>query len=104
MDDLYAETDLLLAEHNTMDVSMKYRNGANGTTTEGRSSTVSTDDELLDIGDGRMAALENWADTDELEPKYSSKILLFCKPVSRNHSFSLNEVHLFVSKYIFVII
>lgn len=72
MDEFYAETDLLLADQASMDLSTKYRSGANGTT-EGRSSTVSTDDELLDIGDGRMEALGNWADLEEMEPKYSSK-------------------------------
>ena len=72
MDEMFAETDLLLAEQaGCMDLSTKYRNGANGIT-EGRTSTASTDDELLDIGDGRMEALENWADSDDLEPKYSS--------------------------------
>lgn len=73
MDEMFAETDLLLAEQaGCMDLSTKYRNGANGIT-EGRTSTASTDDELLEIGDGRMEALENWADSDDLEPKYCSK-------------------------------
>lgn len=76
MADLYQETDLLLADHG-MDLHTKFRNSANGTTTEGRTSTVSTDDELLDIGDGRMEALGNWADNDDLEPKYSSKNLFY---------------------------
>ncbi|XP_063416517.1 H(+)/Cl(-) exchange transporter 4-like isoform X3 [Mytilus trossulus] len=60
-----------MTDQASMDLSTKYRSGANGTT-EGRSSTVSTDDELLDIGDGRMEALGNWADLEEMEPKYSS--------------------------------
>lgn len=66
-DDFFRETDLLLSEH--MDESFSQNNsnmrrqGANGNV-DGRSSAVSTDDELLDI---RTGALEHWHDSDEEE-------------------------------------
>lgn len=65
--DYFRETDLLLSEH--MDESFSRNNsnmrreGANGNV-DGRSSAVSTDDELLDI---RTGALEHWHDSDEEE-------------------------------------
>lgn len=61
----FRETDLLLSED--MDTSLNNANtrrgGANGNV-DGRHSTVSTDDELLDI---RTDALEHWHDSDEEE-------------------------------------
>ena len=81
--DSYSETDLLLLGTNPMDgLPSSKLLGANGTdsrTDAGRSSTLSTDDELLDIRTERYEALGymNAEYDEETQPRFQTSKFLF---------------------------